>query len=159
MAFPSAKYRPLPDGYYRAIGRVVAEAALLEEALRQAIWRVVRGSQSFGREEQVLYLTRNIEASELVGILQRFGKEGAPGGQPDDEFVALLGKIKKAQADRNALVHGTWMVNFEPPHLMGWTGSVKRKTSIPTEKHIEETADLFVQLREELEQRTHSLES
>jgi hypothetical protein len=86
-----------------ALGRIVVEAAQLEDAVEWAIWGLLGLKAHVG----VLFTTRqNMEAK--VNTLIRVAWKVLPEGPQRAEMADLAGRLRDSSGRRNELVHAVW---------------------------------------------------
>lgn len=94
---------PLSDEHFRAIGKITAIFAALEENVSFYIWLLIGGEQRLGQ-----IITAELSLSQKVALLSSLYRYRSNSAEEPTELKELLSRVRQAEEKRNAIIHSVW---------------------------------------------------
>ena len=94
---------PLPDEYYRAIGRITVNFSVLEGAVAQCVGQLLSNDQGFAQ-----VVTSELSFKLTMTILHGLVKRQLPDKEKRKPIDDVLNRARAAEDKRNMIIHSEW---------------------------------------------------
>jgi hypothetical protein len=158
MARFGPKHEPLPDEYYREIGRVAVEWTKVEAAIETVIWAFLfvddyAATSPWFKEQEGRAVTTHVNLLLRVDMMLSLASATFTAQGPELEMLDGLAKeTRDLYPKRNKAVHGLWSPMGKMVFRQGFRarGDVSPFYDVLTIEHVKQVADDCVALNRKI---------